>query len=228
MAKNTKGNKILVGYITQVMKFAEICSKYERQASAVFDFALAYSAADFVGASSNKLAALAQANPGCIQLAKEQLAKSSGSADKDREIERLRDIYNDAAGEQVALRKEYNDLEKKLTWTLDGLDNANAEIAGLKADNKRLVERLKEVGASVESSSDSILKEACREALDVEAKAVEKAPKVEVKADNDKPSVEELRQIFPGVADGLLDWAWAKKCEQDLASSVNFGSLEID
>jgi len=219
--QNTKSNKILVGYIVHVMKFAEICSKYERQASAVFDFALAYSAADFVGASSNKLAALAQANPGCIQLAKEQLAKSSDSVDKDREIKRLRDIYDDAAKEQITLRKE----------------------------NKRLVERLKEVEANVEA--------ACREALEnddqrsvdksvevvrLPAKAtpkvkksastvlveVKKAPKAEAKADNGQPSVEELRQIFPGVADGLLDWAWTKKCEQDLASSADFSSLEID
>ena len=208
--KNTKGNKILVGYIVHVMKFAEICSKYERQASEVFDFALAYSAADFVGASSNKLAALAQANPGCIQLAKEQLAKSSDSVDKDREIKRLRDIYDDAAKEQITLRKE----------------------------NKRLVERLKEVEANVEASSDSILKEAVRPPAKATPKVkeststvlveVKKAPKAEAKADNGQPSVEELRQIFPGVADGLLDWAWTKKCEQEYGEGVDFGSLEID
>ena len=54
------------------------------------------------------------------------------------------------------------------------------------------------------------------------------APKAEAKADNGQPSVEELRQIFPGVADGLLDWAWAKKCDLALQNSGDFSSLEID
>ena len=242
---STKSDKVLISYIVETMKFAAICSKVERLASQEFDFDLATSAADFGATASAKLGALTRMKSSdCGQRAKEQLAKSSDSAENSQK-------YKDLEEARLLLLRD-------LGRANDRVDDLVGSVCVLKAENERLGGRLKEVEANFEASCREALENDDQRSVDksvevvrLPAKATPKVKKSrqprkvnftdkqkaslraaekadEAKADNGKPSVEELRQIFPGVADGCLDWAWAKKCDLALQNSGDFSSLEID